>query len=290
MWAKSIVRLEDTPQRLALSVVFTWQLPEARGLCLRETQREVIVGGPAVKLMPAFLADCATVGEHWPMALQAHNEAATRTTSGCKRGCRFCGVAQIEGEFRELENWTPAPVVCDSNFLQSSNEHFNRAIDRLKQVPQVDFNQGLDARLLTAERAERLCELDLVKCRFAWDSAACEGPVMRAVEIMRAAGLPKSHIECYCLVNFGETQDEATYRLQTLKDAGLRGFPMRYQPLDALEKNSHVAPQWDGNELKRFLWYWSRQAWLAGVNYEDCSWNVRARNGQTPLFAEEAAP
>ena len=282
-WAKSIVRLADTPDLLALSVVFTWQLPEARGLCLRETQREVIVGGPAVRLMPDYLADCATIGTHWPGALQAHNPSATRTTLGCKRGCRFCGVAQIEGEFCILLDWPAAPVVCDSNFLQSGTVHFDLTIDRLKSVAQVDFNQGLDARLLTPRRAARLCELDLVKCRFAWDSAACEGPVMRAAQIMREAGFPKSRIECYCLVNFGETQDEATYRLQTLKDAGLRGFPMRYQPLDALEKNSYVAPQWDGRELKRFLWYWSRQAWLAGVKYEDCSWNIRAQTQEALL-------
>jgi hypothetical protein len=279
-WSKGIVKLQDTPTRLVLSVVFTWDIPAARAICLQETQREVIVGGPAVRLLPEYLADCATIVGEWPGVLQAHNPQATRSTVGCNRGCSFCGVKVIEGAFRELPDFTPAPVLCDSNFLQSSRKHFDRVIDRLKDQVGVDFNQGLDARKLKAYHAGRLRELDMSHIRLAWDSAGCETPVMDAIALLRGDGFPKSKISVYCIVNAGEEPAEALYRLETLKASGYRGFPMRYQPLDSLVKDSHVDPRWDEAELKRFMWYWSRQAWLSGVKYEECHWTVKAQSGQ----------
>lgn len=283
MWAKKIIRVWDRPDSLGLSVVFTWDLPKARAVALQETQREVVVGGPAVKLMPEYVAQWATVAtREEPSALQLHNPDATRSTIGCKRGCSFCGVAKIEGEFRELDDYRVAPILCDSNFLQSSRRHFDRVIDALKPLHGVDFNQGLDARLLNRYHARRLAELDMGKIRLAWDSAACEKPVLDAIELLRMVGFPKSLISVYCLVNAGETQEEATYRLQTLKGLGYRGFPMRYRPLDALAKDAHIDPQWQNppNELNKFLWYWSRQRYLGGVQYEKCSWTVRSNRGQ----------
>ena len=60
-----------------------------------------MVGGPAVELMPDYLAglEHITIGRHMPGVLQRVNPLATRTTEGCTRSCGFCGVGtgRIEG-------------------------------------------------------------------------------------------------------------------------------------------------------------------------------------------------
>lgn len=223
-------------------------------------------------LMPEYLAGCANIESDYAGMLQKHNPDACRTTLGCFRGCPFCAVKIVEGKFQELPVTEVKPIICDSNFLQSSDKHFNHVVDLCKQLPSVDFNQGLDARLLTKARAERLCELKIPTLRFSWDKVADEQPIMAAVYLMIACGFPKTKIFLYCLINHKEDPAEALYRQQTIKDRGLTGFPMRYQPLDTLKRNSYIAPQWDEYELRRFCYYWSRQAWLSGIPFEDFSY------------------
>ena len=56
-------------------------------------------------------------------------------------------------------------------------------IDKLKPLSGIDFNQGLDARLLTEYHAERLAELDLKMVRLAWDHIGLESQFNPADEI-----------------------------------------------------------------------------------------------------------
>ena len=45
--------------------------------------------------------------------------------------------------------------------------------------------------------------------------------------------------------------------------------PMRYQPLDALKKNSFVGEAWTETELRRYMHYWSRLVWCGRVPFKD---------------------
>ncbi len=152
-WRKGIAAWR-MGKALYLSVPFTWLLPEARRLA-REHHGPVYAGGPAVDLMPGYLSASAIVGEPCPVPpLAMHNPLATFTTRGCPNRCPFCAVPRIEGPFRELADWPVRPIVCDNNLLASSRRHFDTVIDRLKALPWVDFNQGLDARLFTPHHAQ----------------------------------------------------------------------------------------------------------------------------------------
>jgi len=44
---------------------------------------------------------------------------------------------------------------------------------------------------------------------------------------------------------------------------------MRYQPLDALKKNSFVGEAWTETELRRYMHYWSRLVWCGRVPFKD---------------------
>jgi len=288
-----------------ISAPFTWLLPKARELALLHSSTlslprdRVVVGGPAVRLMPEYVQEWAEIETIKPLSppLRRANHQASRTTFGCPNRCAFCGVHTIEGEYRELTDFTPAPILCDSNFLACSDEHFNYTIDRMKTAAfdGVDFNQGLDAALLTTTRASRLAELHL-KPRFAWDTAADEGPVMAAVELLERVGMkcraPSSKssstapVRVYVLVGWKDTPDEAMYRLETLRNARLSGVAMRYQPLDTLKRNKYCPAQWDSAELADFCRYWNRQRWFGGFTFEQYRQHRHSKEqtGQTKLM------
>lgn len=278
-WRKGIVHWRHESE-VYLSVAFTWHLSQAWVLSQwwRDSGVAVRAGGPAVSLMPNYLADVAKCGgELSPTPVTRHNPAATFTTRGCVRECAFCAVPRIEGPFRELEEWEPAPIVCDSNLTAASRAHFERVVARLHSFKGVDFNQGLDARLLQSWHLDGLTKLPLVKVRFSWDSLTLESPVMGAIERTLAAGIPRHRIGVYVLIGHADRPEDARYRLETLRSRGIRGFPMRFQPLDALRKDSYVAPGWTDRELRRMTRYWSRQNWLSRVPYEEFGVLPRSR-------------
>ncbi len=112
-WSKSIVYWREEPDFVYVSVPFTWMQPAARRVCECNANAgmRVWAGGPAVDLMPHYLVDVTDScgGQMLPLPLTRHNPDATFTTRGCIRRCPFCAVPKIEGDFRELTDWTPAP-------------------------------------------------------------------------------------------------------------------------------------------------------------------------------------
>ena len=261
----------NTGDTTRLSVVFTWDLPRAyeRAVWLRQMGQHVIAGGPAVALMPDYLTDVAEIGTHWPAALEHHNPLATFTSRGCIRRCPFCAVWRVEGQLRELDDWPVRPIVCDNNLLACSDAHFDKVIDRLKPMPGVDFNQGLDCRLLTSYHAGRLAELKQPMIRLAFDDVSYERDFMWAFALLRRAGLPRSRIRVYVLVGYDDTPEDALYRLLTVAGLGIDPNPMRYNPLDTLVRDVYVGPNWTDRELTRYVRYWANLRYFRAVPFED---------------------
>jgi len=252
-----------------LSVPFTWNLQDAhqRAAWLRQQGYRVRAGGPAVSLMPHAMADVAELGGEVD-ALPHHNPRATFTSRGCIRQCSFCAVPKIEGGLRELAEWEPRPVVCDNNLLACSLVHFNQVIDRLKPLSGIDFNQGLDARLLTKYHAERLAELDCT-VRLAWDHIDTGNAFMAAYEWLRKAGIPKRRIRVYVLIGYQDTPDDAWFRLRTVWNLGVMPNPMRYNPLDALVRDAYVGEAWSDRLLRAYMRYWANLVHTAGVPFSE---------------------
>jgi len=267
-WSKRFLEWH-TDHTAYLSVVFTWDLPDAymRAVWLRMQGYDVQAGGPAVQLMPDYLASVATYGE-CPDAIAKHNPDATFTSRGCIRRCPFCAVWRIEGDLHELDSWPIRPMVCDNNLLACSQSHFDKVVDSLKPLKGIDFNQGLDARLLTAYHADRLAEIDCI-VRLAFDSVAYESQFMRAYEILRQAGITKHAIRVYVLVGYEDTPEDALYRLRTVANLGIDPNPMRYNPLDTMVRDSYVAPGWTDSELTRYVRYWANLRYLRAVPFEE---------------------
>lgn len=258
-WKKNIVEWTEKDTAY-LSIVFTWQLPKAFSRCAWYKQQglKVVVGGVAVKLMPDYLRDVAEIRDDIP-TLERHNPDATRTSEGCPNKCSFCGVKIIHPIFKELPSWKVAPIICDDNLTACSRSHFNKVIDIMKPVKNVDINQGLDARLLQKWQLDRLQELHLYKLRFAWDNISQESKILGTLEAVINAGFPKSKIHVYVLFNHNDTPEDTLYRCETLWGMGVVPNVQRFQPLDCLMKNQHIDPNWNDQLLRDFTLYWSRR-------------------------------
>lgn len=270
-WSGGLVEWQEDSYAY-ISVVFSWQLEQAYQRCVwhKSMGKQVIIGGPAILNKPEMFNGVAIVDEICDEAkVHRHNPNATFTSRGCIRKCPFCIVPKTEGKFVEIKEWPVRPIVCDNNFLASSDKHFNDAIDKLTHIKNVDFNQGLDARLLTKDRADRLRELHTRCIRLAWDDTRLENQFMGAVDILQRAGFSSWHIRVYVLIGYNDTPEDARYRLEKVKSLKMWPNPMRYQPIDAIRKNVHIGQNWSEMELRNYMRYWSRQNWLYKVPYEE---------------------
>jgi hypothetical protein len=159
------------------------------------------------------------------------------TTRGCIRDCGFCIVREKEGDFREdtmsfiKHNKV---LLFDNNFLASKQwkEKLQYFIDNKIKVC---FNQGLDIRLITEEKACMLSKVlyyDLNfqhrRLYFAFDDLQYEESVKKGIKLLVDAGIKPDHLMFYVLVGFNTTFEQDMYRFKLLDDFGCKPFIMLY--------------------------------------------------------------
>lgn len=243
-----------------ISAVFSWNAQKAYSLCIyyKQLGYKIRCGGQAVWQFPQMFSEFDTSGV--VDALPHHNPDATFTSRGCIRKCSFCLVPKLEGKLVELDDWPVRPIICDNNLLATSYAHFDKVIDRLitGNVKGIDFNQGLDARILTDYHAKRFAELpkDTI-IRLAWDHISMEQTYLSTFQRLINAGVKAQQIRTYVLIGYKDTPEDAHYRLEKVRELGALPNPMRYQPLDSPKRNSYVGENWTNELLTRYMRYWS---------------------------------
>ena len=119
------------------------------------------------------------------------------TTRGCIRNCPFCFVPKMEGGIRVVGDiydiWdgkSKELFIMDNNIL-AVPEHFKTICRQIREEKiKVDFNQGLDHRLLTPSLWKEIKSIKHIReKRFAFDNINEEPTVMKALDIMRDGGL-----------------------------------------------------------------------------------------------------
>ena len=155
------------------------------------------------------------------------------TTRGCSRKCPFCIVPKKEGKIRAVATiqdiWDRRHekiILFDNNILALS-KHFFKIISELKKDNLwVDFNQGLDHRLLDNDICRALKSIRHREFRFAFDNISYEKSVLKAIEMLKKAGLKRNF--WYVLVGFDSTIDEDLYRLNLLRQHKQNAYVQRY--------------------------------------------------------------
>ena len=94
---------------------------------------------------------------------------------GCPRGCSFCHVEAKEGrksykvaDLSEFWSGQKNIVLCDPNIL-ACREWKDLLQQLIDSKAWVDINQGLDIRLMTAEKADMIRQMKVKELHFAWD-------------------------------------------------------------------------------------------------------------------------
>ena len=155
---------------------------------------------------------------------------------GCPRGCSFCHVASKEGQkaykvadLSEFWNGQKRIQLMDPNTLACPEWK-----DILQQLIDsgawVDFNQGVDIRLMTEEKCNMLMKIRIKRIHFAWDRYQDKKYVLPKLEMFsRMSGWNKDKVTVYILTNFDTTVEQDIERVETIKQLNFMPYVMRYE-------------------------------------------------------------
>lgn len=211
-----------------------------------------------------------------------HDAYFTYASRGCIRKCSFCGVPKLEGEQREVAPITALVegvnrlygvkkdlILMDNNVVAASN--FKDIIAEIRdlgftkgaklsrgRIPvqrRVDFNQGVDARILCKDPMflKELSTICIKPLRIAFDHLGLKKPYEQAIRYAYDFGL--TQLSNYMLYNFHDSPSDLYERMRLNVDLneelGIRiwSFPMRYQPTD-LPTRSHIGEKWTRYQLR----------------------------------------
>lgn len=182
------------------------------------------------------------------------NTAYGFLTRGCPRGCGFCHVAGKEGQkSRKVANlaefWDGQKniTLMDPNILACSDRW-----DLLNQLATsgayVDFNQGLDIRLMDNDTADLLSGMRVKCLHFAWDNPRedLERDFQRFAE--RYSRKDHRVKVVYVLTNFNSTTEEDLHRIYTLRGLGYDPYVMVYDKEHA-PRETRLLQRWCNNRI-----------------------------------------
>lgn len=158
-------------------------------------------------------------------------------TRGCPRGCDFCIVGKKEGRISRKvadlsEFWRGQKniVLCDPNIL-ACPDWKDLLMQLMDSGAYVDFNQGLDIRMMTEEKALMLDRIRIKEIHFAWDRYEDKDKVLPKLKLYAEVSKhsPHSHNAIvYTLVNFSTTLEQDLERIYTLRELGYWPYVMIY--------------------------------------------------------------
>lgn len=166
-------------------------------------------------------------------------------TRGCPRGCDFCIVGKKEGlcsrkvaDLSEFWSGQKNIVLCDPNILACKD--WRSLLSQLEDSgANIDFNQGLDIRLMTEEKAEALNRCRLKEIHFAWDRYEDKDIILPKLQLYADIGKFKPHSHnaiVYTIVNFDTTFEQDLERIYILRDMGYWAYVMIYDKAHCSQK------------------------------------------------------
>ena len=279
-WRKGQVNPSKKPDKVYITSLYTWAWKEVHKTVKHYKTAlpdvEISLGGLYASLLPKeaeksgadqvyeglfeeaedLLPDYSLVPE-WDGSI-------IFSSRGCPHRCGFCAVWRLEGKIGSVKHsikhlvWPghekregccgekhhTRVIFFDNNILASPG--WRSVFEELRELGlKVDFNQGIDARFITDEIAEKISGLRLEKLvRLAYDSRGMGSHVKRAVERLRSQGINGRKIMVYTLFNYRDSPEDFLERVRNILHWGAVCYPMRYVPLDAKVKNAWIGRKW----------------------------------------------
>ena len=158
-------------------------------------------------------------------------------TRGCPRGCSFCHVAAKEGrcsykvaDLSEFWRGQKNIVLCDPNIL-ACPQHMELLQQLADSRAKVDFNQGLDIRLVNDSNIALLKQICLTSIHFAfdrWQDKDVIEPKLRQFVAETGYSRSKGRVMVYILTNYDTTLEQDIYRIQLCRELNISPYPMIY--------------------------------------------------------------
>ena len=190
-------------------------------------------------------------------------------TRGCPRGCGFCHVASKEGrcsykvaDLSEFWRGQKHIVLLDPNTLACPD--WKELLQQLiESKARINFNQGLDIRMMTEEKAEMLSCIKLDAIHFAWDRYEDKQIIQPKFKAFREKSKVHPHnLQVYVLCGDKEHRvtAEDLERIYWLRDNGYAPYVMLY--------NKKHFPK--GHELRKLQrWVNNRFIFWKTATFED---------------------
>lgn len=164
------------------------------------------------------------------------NTAFGYLSRGCPRKCGFCHVFSKEGyahkvaDLNEFWNGQKNIVLCDPNIL-ACKDHMELLEQLSDSKAKVEFNQGIDIRLVNDDNLELLKRIKLDKIHFAYDRYQDKDiiePRLKAFKEKTGYGRNKGRVTVYILTNYDTTLSQDIERIQFCRSLEFTPFPMIY--------------------------------------------------------------
>jgi hypothetical protein len=201
-------------------------------------------------------------------ALYGKDRIILYSSKGCVNKCGYCVVPRLEGKMKSYKSISrildaagqemPSArsiVLYDNNFTE--HEYFDNIVDELKDFGKPIDVFGLHVDSFTEHHAKRLAELKWGSqsetgtpyVRFSFDKMRYANGIEKALKLVLKYKI-RAQFFCYMLFNFTDSPDDFWERLQIAQQIRDRVggtiylFPQRYEPLDAVKRNSYISPKW----------------------------------------------
>ena len=222
------------PDLIYCSIIFDWNRHKADGLRFIYPNAQINIGGSGYDInarLPDFIED---MNPDYNLYGGLDYDLGF-TTRGCIRNCYFCVVPKKEGSFKIYKHPSQFHdprhkkiVLMDNNILANKKWFFEVTDWILQEGLRVDFNQGLDIRLLDRDIAERLHELKPISFwRFAFDSLNYETDVKRGIGLLNDAGVNvRNKTMWYVYLHDDNQFSDALQRCEILRSLDALPYPM----------------------------------------------------------------
>lgn len=227
-WYNPMFDYEDTDV-LYHSQIFTFT-PKYQYYPINAT---IIKGGTGINIQTKLPKEIDYIEELDYSIYPDCNYSIQFLSRGCIRSCSFCIVRQKEGVIHQVKPLQLNPkgkfiMLLDNNFFACKEWRENIKILKSYNQP-IDFNQGIDLRILTEEQCLALKSLKIKTIHCAWDNYKDKNVIIPKLKMLCSYIKPYK-ITCYVLVGYENREiiDTDIERVLLLDSMGIDPFAMGY--------------------------------------------------------------
>lgn len=155
------------------------------------------------------------------------NTAYGYLTRGCPRQCSFCHTSIKDGtishkvaELSEFWSGQKNIVLLDQNIL-ACKDWRNLLQQLIDSGATVEFNGGLDIRLMTEEKARYIAQIKQKNVFLAWDRYEDKEKIIPKFKMFKEiTGWDRRKMIVYTITNYNTTIEQDLERIYTLRDLG----------------------------------------------------------------------